>query len=111
MQSDQNSHQFEITSVRAAPAGATYLGLIGFAYKPSLFHPVKITRSVERDDGWKKFVDAEIDGAKTIRIQSAFLRRSQKGQLYVQSNQIDLQWDLQRAVAEKAFQMLSETEK
>lgn len=98
-----DSTHFEILGVRAAPADANYLAKVSFAFRPSEFEPLRITRRVETGGEWKTFTDAEIDGARMVRIRSAFLRRSQKGDLYVQASGVDMPWDISRAVADEAF--------
>lgn len=97
---------FEIATVKPAPTGANYIARVAFAYRPSDMYPLRITHSVEKADGYRNYTDAEIDGATRVRVNSAFLRKSQKGDLYVQVNGLDLPWDLSKAVAEAAYQQL-----
>jgi hypothetical protein len=94
------STQFEVLSVRPAPAGANYLARIAFAYRPSDFEPLRITHRAERNGKWTTYTDAEIDGARAVRVRSAFMRRSEKGDLYVQAQGIELPWAISRAVAD-----------
>ena len=98
-----NTNQsFEILSVKPAPANASYLGTVAFAFQPSKFHPFRVIHSVEQKDGWQNYVDAEIEGASVIRVRSSFLRISSKGQLYVQAPNLDIPWDIATQVAEAA---------
>jgi hypothetical protein len=99
---------FEILGVKAAQAGATFLAKVSFAFRPSEFEPVKVTRDFESDGKWKTATVAEIDGARTVRVRSAFLRRSKKGELYVQGMSIDVSWDLNRSIADAAFARLEQ---
>ena len=104
--------QFEIAAVHAAPEGASYLGQVSFAYRPSEFQAIKISHSNEKDGEWKEYVDAEIEGARMVRIKSAFLSRSKKqNELYVRAQGIDIPWAVCRAVAEAAFVELEKKKK
>lgn len=98
-----DSNSFEILGVRTAPADAKYLAKVSFAFRPSAFEPLRITRRAEVGGEWRTFTDAEIDGAQIVRIKSAFVRQSQKGELYVQTSGVDIPWEISRAVADEAF--------
>ena len=102
----KSNYEFEIVSVRPPKTEANYLALVTFAYRPGNFYPVKIGRSVEKEDGWHNYLDAEVKGAEIVHVHSSFLRRSRKGELKIQINGIDLPRDLSRAVAEAAYQQL-----
>ncbi len=102
-----DSARFEILTVHPAPKDASYLGRVNFAFRPSEFEPLKITRRVETsNDKWQTYTDAEIDGARIVRVRSAFVRRSKKGELYVQTSGVDIPWDISRTVADEAFSRL-----
>lgn len=103
---DTLGHDFDIASVKPAPSGANYIARVGFAFRPSDMYPLRLTRSVEKSDGYHNYIDAEIEGAKLVRVNSAFLRKSKKGDLYVQLQGLGIPWDLSRAVAEAAYQRL-----
>jgi len=98
-----DAKNFELGAVRAAPEGANYLGNVAFAYRPSEFQNVRVTHSVEVDGEWKNYTDAEIEGARIVRVRSAFLCKSKNGELYVRASGIDVPWDVSRAVGEAAF--------
>ena len=98
-----NVVDFEVSSVRPAPAGANYLGTITFAFRPSEFEPVRITHSSEVDGKWVTYTDAEIDGARIVRVRSAFLCRSKAGELYVRASGLNVPRAVSHKVAEVAM--------
>jgi hypothetical protein len=104
------SPQFEVLAVRPAPQGANYIAKVSFAFRPSEFEPIRVTRRVKGEKEWHTYTDAEIDGARAVRIRSAFLRRSEKGELYVQTSGVEVPWSVSRQVAEAAFQRLEVAE-
>jgi len=101
-----NKTTFEILGVNRAPERASYLAKVSFAFRPSEFGSVRITRSVKDEKGWHSYTDAEIEGARMVRVRSAFVRRSQKGELYLQQGTIDVPWETRRSVAEEAMRRL-----
>jgi hypothetical protein len=110
--STQTPFDFEITSAKPSPvgSGSNFLGIVSFAYVPSKHYPVTLKRSVEKDGNWKDFTIAEIEGAKTVRVRSAIIRTSQKGELYTHVQGLDLPWDLSKRIAETALQVMKEAE-
>ena len=101
-----STNQFEILGVKPAPEEANYLGKVSFAYRPSEMQSVRITRSAEVDGKWRSYTEAEIEGARIVRVRSAFLCRSKGGDLYVRSGTVDVPWDLSLEVATQAFARL-----
>ena len=97
------SPQFEIVGVKPAPDGAKYLAKIAFAFRPSEMQPVRISRSAEVDGEWRTFTEAEIDGARVVRVRSAFLCRSKNQELYVRCSSVEVPWELSKAIAAEAF--------
>lgn len=97
---------FEILSLRPSKDEASYIAQISFAFRPSDFEPLKVTRRVKTGDKWTTFVDAEIDGARTVRVRSAFLRQSDKGELYVQTNGLQIPWKVNQMVSQAAHEQL-----
>jgi len=103
-----DGHHFELSSVRPAPERATYIANVSFAYRPSEFQAVQVTHGVEVDGKWKNYIDAEIEGARVVRVRSTFLCRSKSGELYVRAQGVDVPWNLSRAVGEAAFKELEQ---
>lgn len=97
---------FEILSLRPSKDDANYIAQISFAFRPSDFEPLKVTRRAKSGDKWMTYVDAEIDGARSVRVRSAFLRMSDKGELYIQSNGIQIPWKVSQAVSQAASEQL-----
>ena len=99
---------FEILSVKPDPENASYLGTVSFVFQPSKFHPLRIIHSVERQDGWHNYVDAEIEGVSVVRVNSSFLRIAKSGNLYVQTPNVDIPWAISTEVAKQAAEIRSE---
>lgn len=90
--------------------------LCSFAFAPPKLSPVKVKSSyeVEGKDGKKHRdrVDAEIDGAHAVRINTAFVRTSKQGELYIWIPcGIDIPWQLSTKIAQECVDMLDERNK
>jgi hypothetical protein len=60
---------------------------------------------------WRDSVEIEIRGAGLITVHSAFIKRSAKGELYLNVPAgLDLPWSLSKALAEQAVDMLPAVE-
>ena len=79
----RNLAEFEITSVKPAKDGGKWLGTVRFAYRPSEFEPVKVIQRAKTPRDQTKYVNAEIDGARIVRIHTAFLHSGKNGDPYV----------------------------
>lgn len=110
--STQTPYEFEITSVKPSPvgSGSNFLGIASFAYVPSKHYPVKFKKAVEKNGKWTDYIVAEVDGGKTVRVPSAIIRTSQKGELYTHVHGLDLPWDLSKQIAEAALQKMKQAD-
>ena len=101
---------FEIRSVQAPKVdNANFLGKVSFAFVPSRLQPLRITSSYKPDgeDAYRDRIEAEIDGAAVVRVNTAFLKRSKNGDYYVNvPSGIDLPWDLSKAIGAAAWAQL-----
>lgn len=105
-----NNEQYEIQRVKPAPKGATYVAMISFAFRPSPMLPLKVTDSSKTEGKWRNYTQAEIDGAQTVRVRTAFVRESKDGQMFVQVPHLDVPWDLAKAIGEEVYRRLESGE-
>lgn len=102
---------FSVLSVRRAREGSDFIGFVKFAYRPSSLFPVQLTHSVrdENDETrWKNYVDAEVEGASVVRVNSAFLCESKKspGVYFVRCQGLNVPWDLACRVGGDSYRRL-----
>ncbi|MGH7242909.1 MAG: hypothetical protein ACREJD_05775 [Phycisphaerales bacterium] len=85
-----------------------FLAMVSFGWQPEGMDRLKVTRDFKDGDEWKTSTIAELDGVSMVRVNSAFLKKSAKGEFYIQVQSLDLPWEVSKAVAQLAIAKLKE---